>query len=57
MQEILTQLFGAYVPLVDGSGAALSGLAGVNWQWIAGVILFAIVLRGFFAVLNSIIRG
>ena len=57
MQSVLTSLFGAYAPLVDEAGAYVSGLAGVDWPWIFGVVLFIVCLKGFFSVLNSIIKG
>jgi len=34
-----------------------SGLAGVDWPWIAGVFLFAVMLCGFFWVVGRLVRG
>lgn len=34
-----------------------SGLAGVDWPWVAGVFLFAIVLIAFFWVVGRLVRG
>ena len=34
-----------------------SGLAGVDWPWIAGVFLFAIVLWSFFRLVGVLLNG
>ena len=41
MRELITTLFGEYTPLVDPqTGSAVLGVAGCDWEWIAGVLLF-----------------
>ena len=48
MRELITTLFGEYTPLVDPqTGSAVLGVAGCDWEWIAGVFLFGIVLFCF----------
>ena len=34
-----------------------SGLAGVDWPWLAGVFLFAIVLWSFFRLVGVLLNG
>lgn len=63
MKDLILTIFGAYEPtvtptvvtsVVDGVTSAevvdvvASGAAGLDWPWIMGVILFAIVLWSFF---------
>lgn len=67
MKEIITALFGEYVPVmtdmpitevVNGVevtnvySVVASGAAGLDWSWIAGVALFAIVLWSLFRLLG-----
>lgn len=56
MKELITALFGVYTPVLtdevtlaaDGTSFTVqvvaAGLAGVDWSWLAGVFLFAVVL-------------
>lgn len=69
MKSIIVQIFGIYQPLttdlpvLDGSGTIQvynvipSGFAGVDWQWIAGVFLFGIVLYSLFRIIGTILKG
>lgn len=34
-----------------------SGLSGVDWPWLAGVVLFAITLYSFFRLIGGIFNG
>lgn len=68
MKNLIIQLFGVYTPVTttevvtftdpDGVTQAVTntvvaaGAAGVDWAWIAGVVLFAIVLYSFFRLLG-----
>ena len=68
MKEMILSLFGSYEPVTymeyfqtvaeDGSAVwnsyevVASGLAGVDWPWVMGVLLFAIVLYSFFRLLG-----
>jgi len=57
MKEILTAIFGTYVPLQNPDGGAyVLGVAGVDWVWIAGVALFAIVLLSFFKLVGVLLK-
>ena len=56
MITIITDLFGVYTPYVDVSGVPLSGLAGVNWPWLAGVVLFSITLLSVFKIIGAVIK-
>lgn len=57
MREIIIQLFGTYTPLLDPvTGQAVIGVAGVDWEWIAGVFLFGIVLYSFLRLVGVIFK-
>lgn len=72
MKDMIYGLFGSYEPVTyleffqttaeDGSVAwdsyevVASGLAGVDWPWVMGVVLFAIVLYSFFRLLGVILK-
>lgn len=67
--SMVTALFGEYTPrtysvttyLSDGSTVTTTeyvpGLAGLDWPWIAGVVLFSLVLYSFFRLLGGVLRG
>ena len=68
MKSMITDLFGRYTPVTytdyifvtaaDGTVMSeeiervASGLAGVDWPWLMGVLLFAIVLYSLFRILG-----
>ena len=67
MKDLIIRLFGEYQPvttqellpvMADGVTeyqmveVVASGAAGVDWAWIAGVVLFAIVLYSLFRLLG-----
>lgn len=57
MREIIVSIFGQYTPQVDPvSGAAVLGVAGCDWEWLAGVLLFAIVLFCFMKLLGCFLK-
>lgn len=64
MREIIQSLFGVYTPITYDSVAAdgslqtvpVLGIAGVDWEWIAGVLLFAIVLYAFFRLVGVLLK-
>lgn len=59
MKDLIIQLFGEYVPVtstVDGVEVVASGAAGVDWAWIAGVFLFAIVLYSLMRMVGVLLR-
>ncbi len=62
MKDLITSLFGTYMPVMtlapDGvTEVVASGLAGVDWPWLMGAFLFAIVLYSFFRLVGVILRG
>lgn len=68
MKAMIVDLFGRYTPVTyseyfvytaadgtviqDVNEVVASGLAGVDWPWVAGVFLFAIVLYSLFRLLG-----
>lgn len=67
MKDLIISIFGEYQPVttqvlspytVDGVteyeilDVVASGAAGVDWAWIAGVVLFGIVLYSLFRLLG-----
>ena len=67
MKELIIGIFGAYEPVmtetvvpytVDGEtfyetfSTVAAGAAGVDWAWIMGVLLFALVLYSMFRILG-----
>lgn len=56
LYSVITQLFGSYSPLVDSEGAVITGIAGVDFAWLAGVFLFAIVLWSFFKLVGGVFK-
>lgn len=62
MKDLIVSLFGSYEPVMtsvagDSVQVVASGMAGVDWEWIAGVVLFAIVLYSFFRLVGVLLRG
>ena len=69
MGAIVSDLFGRYTPhysfttTVDAEGVTTTvmqianGAAGVDWEWIAGVALFAICLIGVMKIAGKVIGG
>ena len=61
MRTVLYNLFGSYEPisvvLDDGTTQYLSGLAGVDWEYILGVLLFALVLGCVLGIIRTVIKN
>lgn len=71
MKDLIIRLFGEYVPVtydvvvpvssdssvVETYSAVASGLAGVDWEWLAGVLLFAIVLYAFLRIVGVFFKN
>lgn len=69
MQDIFTAIFGTYTPVTSDSAVAAadgsvtivtevaSGMAGVDWPYVLGVLLFAVVLYSFFRLVGAILKG
>lgn len=65
MKDLILTIFGVYEPVTtavyDASGAFVgqtvaSGVAGVDWPYIAGILLFAIVLYSFFRLVGMVLK-
>lgn len=56
MRDLLIQIFGDYLPNADPDGVPLAGLAGVDWEYIAGVFLFGITLYCVLRCIEAVIR-
>lgn len=62
MKDLVLSLFGSYVPVTtlaaDGvTEVVASGAAGLDWPWLVGAALFAIVLYSFFRLVGVLLRG
>lgn len=67
--SVVNTVFGDYRPrtqtvtevLSDGSTVTytetIEGLAGLDWYWLGGVLIFCIVLLSFFKLLGSVFKG
>lgn len=65
MRTLIQTIFGIYTPITTdvfndmgeyvGSTVA-AGAAGVDWTYIGGVVLFALVLYCFFRLLGVVLR-
>lgn len=64
MREVLRSIFGTYTPIsvtettADGATVVryLNGLAGVDWEYVGGVLLFSIVLYCLFRILGGVMK-
>lgn len=65
MKNLIIELFGEYTPvsymenvydaageIVNTQEVVASGVAGVDWPWLVGVLLFALVLYSLFRLLG-----
>lgn len=57
MRQLFNDLFGIYSPVRQTNGEIVSGLAGVDWVWIFGVITFIIVLSSVLKLIAILLRG
>lgn len=64
MKELLLQIFGEYEPVtvsvISDAGEEVKqivgGVAGIDWPYVLGVLLFALVLWSFFRLLGVILK-
>lgn len=65
MRSLIISIFGTYTPVetvigVDSSDNLIygvaAGMAGVDWIYVAGVVLFAIVLYGFCRLVGVLLK-
>lgn len=65
LKQLIIDLFGSYTPITyqieDSSGNLLevipSGSAGVDWTWIAGVLLFALTFYCIMRIVGGILTN
>ena len=65
LKQLIIDLFGSYSPITyqieDSSGNLLdvipSGSAGVDWAWIAGVLLFALSFYCIMRIVGGILTN
>lgn len=69
MRDVVTLVFGQYTPrtqtvteyLSDGSSVTytevVSGIAGLDWEWITGAALFALALFSFFKIVGVFLKN
>lgn len=68
LKELILSVFGDYEPRtqtiettqgdqVTTQVEIIPGVAGVDWPWLAGVLVFSIAFYGFFRILGVLIRG
>lgn len=56
MRDLIVSIFGSYIPLVDASGSPVPGLAGVDWEYVAGIAVFCITLYCVLRIVEAVIR-
>ena len=65
MRALIESIFGVYTPVtydvLDAEGnvlytAVADGAAGVDWTYIGGVFLFALVLYSFFRLMGVVFK-
>lgn len=71
MKDLLIQIFGEYVPVTtpqvveetvegvvsyDTIDVVASGMAGVDWVYICGVLLFGVVLYSLFRIIGVMFK-
>lgn len=65
MRSLLVSLFGVYMPVMtdvyDSAGVVVGsvvadGVAGVDWPWVAGVVLFGVVLYCFLRMVGGMLH-
>lgn len=68
LKDLVLSVFGDYEPRtqtiettqgdqVTTQVEIIPGVAGVDWPWLAGVLVFSIAFYGFFRILGVLIRG
>lgn len=60
MRSIIVDLFGSYEPVVyqdaNGTDIVASGMAGVDWSFLSGVILFGLTLYCVFRIIGGVFK-
>lgn len=59
MRDIILNIFGSYSPVtyeLDGVEVVADGLAGVDWPYVLGVVLFGIVLYSVLRIIGVFLK-
>ena len=57
MYDIIIGIFGNYTPVLDPvTNSVVAGVAGVDWVWLSGVLLFAITLFGLMRLVGVVLK-
>lgn len=68
LAQVVVSIFGAYQPRIETvtsiddagietvSESIVPGLAGLDWPWLVGAVLFAIMLHGFLALIGVVLK-
>jgi len=56
MRDLMIQIFGVYLPNTDQNGVPLSGIAGVDWEYVGMVLIFAITLYCVLRMIEAVLR-
>lgn len=59
IHEFMADIFGDYIPVTytDSSGIDIipAGVAGVDWQYVLGVVLFCIIVYSLLRIVGGLI--
>lgn len=56
MREVIISLLGEYTPLLDENDNIIGGLAGLDYTWIVGAILFIVAFIGVILILRTLLH-
>ena len=56
VMSVIEAFFGEYHPLTDSSGDIILGNSGINFQWIACVVIFLVFLISVFKLLGVLLK-
>lgn len=54
--HVVPGIAGVEGSLLESMDVVAAGLAGVDWPWVAGVFLFALVLYSFFRLVGVLLK-
>lgn len=57
MRMLVISILGQYTPVTNSNGDPIGGLASLDYTWLVGAALFAIMLIGTICILRTMIRG
>lgn len=57
MKQLLINLFGQYTPLTDSNGDIITSIAGIDFPWIFGILIFVILLFCLLKILGGFLNG